>query len=165
MTNIRTISLIDIARSESFGPITPDSRLSDFANEIGPPARWAGFEDERRLRCFMVFGEVEVGFIADEGDLLVTWAKISMAKFWRGYLKFGHNIDRGVLKDLRIHNPFGATYPHYDLVAERMAQAGLKYATDINEPVAVDTSAVMRFGPVKFYFSNRPGQPLEVINL
>lgn len=83
MKEIRTIDLVEIARLGKIGPITLGSRLSDFANEVGPPARWGDFSDKTRLSCLMVFGEVEVGFEAGEGDLLVTWAKINMSRFVR----------------------------------------------------------------------------------
>jgi hypothetical protein len=164
MSKIKTISLIDIARSGSFGPIVPQARLSTFAEEIGPPSRWGAFSGGRSLSCLMVFGEVEVGLVGGEGDLLVTWAKINLARFTRSYMKFGCSPGSDFKgSELRIHNPFGRRYPHYDLVAKRMKEDGLKYSTDMDDSFFSDTTAVMRFGPVTFCFTVRPGQPLEAV--
>lgn len=159
MGRVTSISLIDIARTGKFGPISLGGRLSDFANEIGPPARWGDFSDKKRLSCLMVFGQVEVGFIADQDDLIVTWAKITLARFTRSQMKFGRNRDGD---ELRILNPFARRYPQYDFVANEIRQAGLRYTTDYGEWRRHAPPLIMRFGLVTFYFHDEERSLMSV---
>jgi hypothetical protein len=160
---IETIDLLELARSGSFGPIKMGARLSDFANQVGPPIRWGDFSDKKRLSCLMVFGDVEVGFEGRSNDAVVTWAKFWLHSFSNSKLKFARNEDG---KEIRILNPFTEKFPTFQEVEKTLRNKSINYTTKFTEQVGDDTSGVMNFGPhLKYYFSDRNGSRLTVINL
>jgi hypothetical protein len=155
------IDLLEVARTGSFGRIRMSSRLSSFADEVGPPSQWGGFSVAPPLSCIMRFGEIEVGFICHANDMIVSWAKFRLHKFRKDQLKFAKDLYG---HEVRITNNFGFRLPPLAVVRERVEEAGIGYSSSFTEPVLEDTAAVMDFGnSIKFYFSKRPGNPLETI--
>jgi hypothetical protein len=159
----KSISILDLARMESFGPIQIGKRLSEFALEVGPPVRWGDFSDPRRISCIMVFGDVEVGFVGRKNDAVVVWAKFWLHGFQRRYLDFASS-NQG--NKISIYNPFNSKFPTYLDVENELAKNQIKFKAGFTEPVGSDTTAAMNFGShLKFYFTEQKNPKLTVIAL
>jgi hypothetical protein len=145
------IDLIDIARSQSFGPVRAGASLQEIALKLGPPQYWGGFMPNEPLCCYMGFGDVCICFYSKRDTPLVNHAEVSMADFRNKAAKF-YRDETG--NEIRIRNPFAQRFPPFDKVADLMKQNGLSFTTEFLEFVTLpDTGAVMNFGDTcHFYF-------------
>jgi hypothetical protein len=158
-----SISLMELARTASIGPIQIGKKLSEFALEVGPPSRWGDFSDSRRLACIMVFGDVEVGLEGRKNDAIVVWAKFWLHGFKRRHLAFASNA---LGNKKTIYNPFDSKFPTYAAVEKELRQKRIRFTKQFLEPVGSDTTAVMNFGEhLKFYFTEQQAPKLTVVSL
>jgi hypothetical protein len=159
-----TISIIDFALTNSFGPVRLHARLSDFGNLLGAPARWH-FNDvteDEPLSCYMAFGDVEVGFAGQGLDITVVWAKFMMHRFRGKKLAIARPW---IGPKIFIYNPFNEQHPTLESAKATLEEHRVSYTTDFLEPVLLpDTLGVLNIGDkqhVRLYFSNviNDGQP------
>lgn len=163
MNGSSQIDLIEIARTGSIGPVRIGAGLFSFASVLGTPNDWSGYSSDSSMSCVMRFGSVELGLRVDRGDLRVNYAKIPLFEFKSGKLNFG---ERKKGKIAKIANSFSEQFPTFLEVEERIKNSGLVYSADVVQPLKDSTAAVMRFGPVYFFFGHFKGAVrLEVVEL
>lgn len=149
---LNSLSLLDFARTNSFGPVALGAKLSTIANLLGPPRRWL-FEAWEPPYCYMAFGEIEVGFVIHGDDYVVEWAKLWPSEFRSGVQPF---LTPQHGKATVVSNPFRVKSPSLDEVRGCLGRSSISFTTDYLDNGEVTT--VLSAGDernVHFYFPDK----------
>jgi hypothetical protein len=144
----RTLSLVDIAKEQAFGPVKIGAILKELGEIIGVPDYW-GFGPGPKFGAYMGFGDVEVHFEATDNEVRVYYAELRMVRIKRNPAKLvGDNCyDNEILLAMpqRRHQTFKK-------IENLMAESGISFTTEFRTAVKDETGAVINAGTcVKCY--------------
>jgi hypothetical protein len=151
MTN-RKLELEDVIGAGAVGPFKAGRRLSEIANEIGPPDYWF-FSPGEPVSFYVVYGPIEIYVRLEHGADRIHSIIIKVFKFKRRASIFKNKFN-GNKMSLYI-GPIWRSYP--SALAQASALGCLK-STKIGKYVKSDTSRQLTLsGSVELYFYQKDG--------
>ncbi|MDQ0473264.1 hypothetical protein [Labrys wisconsinensis] len=160
MNKTSYISLIDIAKSGTFGPIALGQNISDIGFEIlGPPRYW-GFAQGPYFLSYMGFGDVEISFESKNDAVVVRYAELRVRRVRGGIARFTRSSDGNKLQISGLSR----REVTYESMKALMEQHSVNYSTIFDKKLTIDTSEVMDFqNGVQFYFGLGADKALELV--
>ncbi len=158
---VRTVSLLDIARTGTIGPFSIGAKLSVIGDLVGPPTYWGGFNTRGEFSFVSKFRNLEIGVKSAPNDLEVAWAEFWLDDFSKHEFRCTPNSKE---MDLTVLNPFRAKRPMLGEVVTELNAQNLLFKFGNRSEDDGDTVLVFGNGAV-FYFEEPPLRRLVTVSL